>query len=237
MTSKLLLIFWLSLGLGGGLPASGLSQPPPDFAQARRDMVNHQLKERGINDPRVLAAMGRVPRHRFVPAGQAALAYGDFPLPIGQNQTISQPYIVALMSQWAEIKSGDKVLEVGTGSGYQAAVLAELTEPVFTIEIKPDLARVAAAHLRELGYHRVQVRTGDGYLGWPEAAPFNAILVTAAAPKVPSALAAQLKEGGRLVIPLGETGGEQNLLRLRKIKGELKEEERVPVRFVPLVRK
>ena len=156
-----------------------------------------------------------------MPANLAPLAYGDFPLPIGQDQTISQPYIVALMSQWAEVRPGEKVLEVGTGSGYQAAVLAELTEQVFTIEIKPELARAAAARFQELGYARVQVRTGDGYLGWPEAAPFDAILVTAAAPAVPPALTAQLKEGGRLVIPLGEPGGEQTLVRLRKVQGRI----------------
>ncbi|MFI5354442.1 MAG: protein-L-isoaspartate(D-aspartate) O-methyltransferase [Desulfobaccales bacterium] len=237
MTSKLLLILGLFLMLGAAAPAPGLSQKTsPDFAAARRDMVTRQLKKRGITDPRVLAALGRVPRHRFVSADLAPLAYGDFPLPIGQDQTISQPYIVALMSQWAEVRPGEQVLEVGTGSGYQAAVLAELTEQVFSLEIKPELARAARARLRELGYARVQVRTGDGYQGWPEAAPFDAILVTAAAPSVPPALTAQLKEGGRLVIPLGEARGEQTLVRLRKVQGELKEEESVPVRFVPLVR-
>jgi protein-L-isoaspartate(D-aspartate) O-methyltransferase len=140
------------------------------------------------------------------------------------------------MTQWAEVKPGDKVLEVGTGSGYQAAVLAELTDKVFSIEIKPELARDAAARLKELNYGNVRVKAGDGYLGWPEEAPFDAILVTAAAPKLPPALAAQLKEGGRLVIPLGEAYGDQTLVRLRKVKGELKEEARLPVRFVPLVR-
>ena len=239
MTGKPLLILGLFLVLGAAAPTPGLSQgqkASPDFAAARRDMVAHQLQDRGITDPRVLAALGRVPRQRFVPANLAPLAYGDFPLPIGQGQTISQPYIVALMSQWAELRPGEKVLEVGTGSGYQAAVLAELTEQVFSLEIKPELARAARALLAELGYARVQVRTGDGYLGWPEAAPFDAILVTAAASTVPPALSLQLKEGGRLVIPLGEPGGEQTLVRLRKVKGELKEEERLPVRFVPLVR-
>ena len=239
MTSKPLLILGLFLVLGAAAPTPGLSQKPqtsPDFAAARRDMVTSQLQDRGITDPRVLAALGRVPRQRFVPADLAPLAYGDFPLPIGQDQTISQPYIVALMSQWAEVRPGEKVLEVGTGSGYQAAVLAELTEQVFSIEIKPELARAASALLKELGYARVQVRTGDGYQGWPEAAPFDAILVTAAAPLVPPALSRQLKEGGRLVIPLGEPRGEQTLVRLRKVRGALQEEERVPVRFVPLVR-
>ncbi|HLD46802.1 MAG TPA: protein-L-isoaspartate(D-aspartate) O-methyltransferase, partial [Desulfobaccales bacterium] len=150
-------------------------------------------------------------------------------------QTISQPYIVALMTQWAEVAPGDQVLEVGTGSGYQAAVLAELTDKVFSIEIRPELARQAAKRLKDLGYGRVQVKSGDGYQGWPEAAPFDAILVTAAAPRVPPALAAQLKEGGRLVIPLGPPGGGQTLMRYRRVQGKLVEEATLPVRFVPLV--
>jgi protein-L-isoaspartate(D-aspartate) O-methyltransferase len=140
------------------------------------------------------------------------------------------------MTEWAELKPGDRVLEVGTGSGYQAAVLSEIAANVFSVEIRPDLAREAAERLQSLGYARVRVKSGDGYLGWPEAAPFDAILVTAAAPGVPPALAAQLKEGGRLVIPLGEPGRTQTLVRLRQVKGELKEEESLPVRFVPLVR-
>jgi protein-L-isoaspartate(D-aspartate) O-methyltransferase len=200
-------------------------------------MVSHQIQARGITDPRVLAALSRVPRHLFVPPDLASSAYGDHPLPIGQGQTISQPYIVALMSQWAEVQPGEKVLEVGTGSGYQAAVLAELTDRVFSIEIIPELAQTAAARLAALGYAQIRVKAGDGYLGWPEEAPFDAILVTAAAPAVPAALAAQLKEGGRLVIPLGAAFGEQFLVRLRKVNGELNEEEQLPVRFVPLVRK
>jgi protein-L-isoaspartate(D-aspartate) O-methyltransferase len=199
-------------------------------------MVSHQIQARGITDPRVLAALSRVPRHLFVPPDLASSAYGDHPLPIGQGQTISQPYIVALMSQWAEVQPGEKVLEVGTGSGYQAAVLAELTDRVFSIEIIPELAQTAAARLAALGYAQIRVKAGDGYLGWPEEAPFDAILVTAAAPAVPAALAAQLKEGGRLVIPLGAAYGYQTLVRLRKLKGELKEEEQLPVRFVPLIR-
>ena len=230
------LIFWLSLGLLTAVPHPSLCQTPRDYAEARGAMVARQLKARDIIDPRVLAAMGKVPRHRFVPDYLASLAYGDHPLPIGGGQTISQPYIVALMSQWAAVRPGDKVLEVGTGSGYQAAILAELTDQVFTMELLPELARAAETRLKELGYGRVRVKTGDGYRGWPEAAPFDAILVTAAAPKLPPALREQLKEGGRLVIPLGEAGGEQTLVRLRKINGEMKEEERLPVRFVPLVR-
>lgn len=237
MHRKPVLILCFSLVLAAG-PHAGACQETRDYseAKARGAMVARQLKGRGIADVRVLAAMAKVPRHLFVPPELASKAYGDYPLPIGGGQTISQPYIVALMSQWAEVKPGDKVLEVGTGSGYQAAVLAELTDKVFSIEIKLELARSAAARLQELGYGRVRVKASDGYLGWPEEAPFDAILVTAAAPAVPPALKAQLQEGGRLVIPLGEAGGSQTLVRLRKVRGELKEEERLPVRFVPLVR-
>ena len=215
---------------------AGAGRAPDGFEDARQAMVARQLQRRDITDPRVLVAMGTVPRHRFVPAALASRAYGDFPLPIGEDQTISQPYIVALMTQWAQVAPGDRVLEVGTGSGYQAAVLAELTDKVFSIEIRPDLARQAAARLKDLGYGRVQVRSGDGYQGWPEAAPFDAILVTAAAPGVPPALVAQLKEGGRLVIPVGPPGGAQTLMRYRRFKGNLVEEANLPVRFVPLVR-
>jgi protein-L-isoaspartate(D-aspartate) O-methyltransferase len=206
------------------------------FAAKRQLMVAQQLKARDIIDPRVLAAMGKVPRHRFVPDNLRSLAYEDHPLPIGSGQTISQPYIVALMTQWAEVKPGDKVLEVGTGTGYQAAVLAELTDWVFSIELLPDLAEAARTRLSDLGYGRVQVHRGDGYQGWPEEAPFDAILVTATAPEVPPALKEQLKEGGRLVIPVGPPGSVQELLLLRKVKGELQEEQRVPVLFVPLVK-
>jgi protein-L-isoaspartate(D-aspartate) O-methyltransferase len=214
----------------------GVAWPAEDYNEARQAMVTLQLQHRDITDPRVLAAMGQVPRHRFVPGSLASRAYGDYPLPIGQGQTISQPYIVALMTEWAEVRPGDKVLEVGTGSGYQAAVLAEITDKVFSIELRPELAREAAARLQSLGYARVRLKSGDGYLGWPEEAPFDAILVTAAAPQVPPALAAQLKEGGRLVIPLGAPGGVQTLVRLRQTQGKLKEEASLPVRFVPLVR-
>lgn len=223
--------FLVLAGLMEALPARA-SDP---YQAARELMVAQHLKARDITDPRVLAAMGHVPRHRFVPEAWAAMAYGDHPLPIGSDQTISQPYIVALMTQWAELKPGDKVLEVGTGSGYQAAVLAELTDKVFTIEIIPELASTATARLKELGYGRVRVRCGDGYQGWPEEAPFAAILVTAAAKQVPPALEAQLTEGGRLIIPLGPPGWAQTMIRFRKVKGKLQEEVSLPVRFVPLV--
>ncbi len=217
------------------LPRVLSAQPADPHQAARERMVAQQLKGRDITDSRVLAAMAKVPRHRFVPERFVSLAYGDHPLPIGSGQTISQPYIVALMSQWAELNPGDKVLEVGTGSGYQAAVLAELTEEVFSIELLPELAQTAAARLADLGYRQVQIRCGDGYQGWPEKAPFAAILVTAAAPQVPPALAAQLQEGGRLIIPLGLPGGAQIMIRFRKVQGELTEEASIPVRFVPLV--
>jgi protein-L-isoaspartate(D-aspartate) O-methyltransferase len=212
------------------------AQAPGSFEESRRRMVEEQLKGRDITDSRVLAAMGKVPRHRFVPAYLAPLAYSDQPLPIGQSQTISQPYIVALMTQWAEVKAGHKVLEIGTGSGYQAAVLAELAGQVLTIELVPELGRTATATLEELGYARVRTRIGDGYQGWPEEAPFDAILVTATAPEVPAALAAQLKEGGRLVIPVGSPGWVQQLIKYRKVQGKLQEEARLPVQFVPLVK-
>jgi protein-L-isoaspartate(D-aspartate) O-methyltransferase len=205
------------------------------FQESRQTMVARQLQRRDITDPRVLIAMGTVPRHRFVPEALGPQAYGDHPLPIGSGQTISQPYIVALMTQWAEVHPGDRVLEVGTGSGYQAAVLAELTDRVFTIELLPELARQAATRLINLGYGRVRTKSGDGYQGWPEEAPFDAIVVTAAAPRVPQALEAQLKEGGRLVIPVESAYGDQTLIRFRKVQGKLVEEASLPVRFVPLV--
>ena len=226
----MLLVFFMTFG------DAAAAQGEDQYALARQRMVAEQLKGRDITDPRVLTAMGKVPRHRFVPSYLLLLAYNDHPLPIGSGQTISQPYIVALMTQWAEVKPGDKVLEVGTGSGYQAAVLAEHTDQVWSIELKPELAAAAEKRLQVLGYGRIHLRCGDGYQGWPEAAPFDVILVTATAPEVPPALQEQLKEGGRLVIPVGQSGRVQQLLRLRKIKGELREEERLPVLFVPLVK-
>jgi protein-L-isoaspartate(D-aspartate) O-methyltransferase len=235
-TRKFLYALGLSLLLFPALKEVATALGPDSFEANRQAMVAQQLKARDITDPRVLEAMSKVPRERFVPEDLRSLAYEDHPLPIGMGQTISQPYIVALMTQWAEIKPGDKVLEVGTGSGYQAAVLAELTDRVLTIELLPELAEAARIRLRDLGYGWVQVKSGDGYKGWPEEAPFDAILVTATAPKVPRALKEQLNEGGRLVIPVGEPQSIQELLLLRKVRGNLKEEQRVPVRFVPLVK-
>jgi protein-L-isoaspartate(D-aspartate) O-methyltransferase len=184
----------------------------------------------------VRAALGKVERHRLVPASQRALAYRNHPLPIGGGQTISQPYIVALSTDLAALQPGQVVLEVGTGSGYQAAVLAELARRVYTIELLEPLGRQAAQRLKELGYANIEIRIGDGYQGWPEQGPFDAIVVTAAAPRVPEALLAQLKPGGRLVIPVGPDGGAQELLRVVKTaEGRIEQRSVLPVRFVPLV--
>ena len=186
--------------------------------------------------PRVRAAMGKVERHRLVPPAQASLAYRNHPLPIGQGQTISQPYIVALSTDLLEPQPHHVVLDIGTGSGYQAAVLAEVVARVYSIELLPELGRAAAAKLAELGYANVDVRIGDGYAGWPEKAPFDGIVVTAAAPRIPQALIDQLKPGGRMVIPVGEDGGRQNLLLVTKrADGSTQTRSVLPVRFVPLV--
>jgi protein-L-isoaspartate(D-aspartate) O-methyltransferase len=204
--------------------------------QERLQMVSKQIEGRGVRDARVLEAMRKVPRHRFIPESQGAYAYEDRPLPIGHRQTISQPYIVALMSELARVKPGDKVLEVGTGSGYQAAVLAEMGVKVFSIEIIEPLAKQAKATLDELGYgKRVTVRRGDGYAGWPEHAPFDAVIVTAAPPKIPEPLKQQLKVGGHLVIPVGKHY--QSLLRVTRTKEGFREESVIPVRFVPMTGK
>ncbi|HEV2150445.1 MAG TPA: protein-L-isoaspartate(D-aspartate) O-methyltransferase [Longimicrobiaceae bacterium] len=205
-----------------------------EYARERAQMVQEQLRARGIRDRAVLAAMRRVPRHRFVPPADEHLAYADHPLPIGFDQTISQPYIVAYMTEAARISAGDRVLEIGTGSGYQAAVLAEIAREVYSIEIVPELATRARTVLRELGYTNVHVRTGDGYAGWREHAPFDAILVTAAPDHVPPALVEQLAVNGRMVIPVGT--GEQEMRVLTKTTAGVTEERTLPVRFVPLVR-
>ncbi len=215
------------------LPAA--AQEDAALRRARQQMVEQQLKGRDITDPRVLAAMGKVPRHRFVRPDLAGSAYIDSPLPIEEGQTISQPYIVALMTQLLELSGPERILEVGTGSGYQAAILGELVRQVYTIEIRPALASSAALRLKALGYRNVEVKAGDGYLGWPEVAPFDAIIVTAGATRIPEPLVAQLKEGGRLVIPVGEAFGGQELLQGRKQGGRLVTRVIAPVRFVPLV--
>lgn len=214
-------------GRPGGLPV--------DFAIARERMVADQLRARGITDPRVLTAMGRVPRHRFVEEALAARAYGDYPLPIGEKQTISQPYMVALMTQALELKGGERVLEVGTGSGYQTAILAELAGKVYSVERIRSLADRARALLEELGYYNVLIRVGDGTLGWREEAPFDAVLVTAAGPEVPAALVEQVKPGGRLVIPVGGTTAQVLKCLIKDPDGTVRESELVGCVFVKLV--
>jgi protein-L-isoaspartate(D-aspartate) O-methyltransferase len=230
---SVLLLLILPTGLCSPEDASG-AVPPDDSkdSQASRErMVDIQIRARGVKDPRVLAAMSRVERHRFVPERWRASAYGDHPLPIAEGQTISQPYIVALMTELLELRGGERVLEVGTGSGYQAAVLAELAKEVFTIEIIEPLAASARKRLDDLGYRNIRVKAGDGYLGWPEAAPFDAVIVTAAPDHVPQPLIDQLKEGGRMVIPVGTTF--QELKRIVKRSGGIETRDVIPVRFVP----
>jgi protein-L-isoaspartate(D-aspartate) O-methyltransferase len=197
-------------------------------------MLKYHLRGRGIKDEAVLAAMAKVPRHEFVPPDYQEYAYADHPLPIGYGQTISQPYIVALMTELLELKRGDKVLEIGTGSGYQAAVLAELTDEVYTVEIIPELAASAAERLKRLGYDNVHVKNADGYYGWKEHAPYDAIIVTAAPDHVPQPLIQQLKDGGRLVIPVGPPGGYQTLWQIRKKGDEIESRNVTGVIFVPL---
>jgi len=195
-------------------------------------MVASQIRTRGVRDPAVLRALERTPRHAFVPPELAAAAYEDHPLPIGEDQTISQPYVVAWMTEALEPKPGDRILEVGTGSGYQAAVLAEIVGKVFTIEIVAPLARAARARLAALGYGNVEVRAGDGYRGWPEEAPFDGVIVTAAAPRLPPALPEQLREGARLVIPLGEDPAE--LVVFTRTRTGIERRSLGPVWFVPM---
>ena len=201
-------------------------------ARARERMVDDQIAARGITDTAVLAAMREVPRHRFIPGDQAANAYEDHPLPIGYDQTISQPYIVAYMTQALGLAPSDRVLEIGTGSGYQAAVLGEIVREVYTIEIVPELAASAAKILRELGYENVFVRQGDGYRGWPETAPFYAIIVTAAPRSIPQPLIDQLALDGRMVVPVGDWY--QELIIVTKTAEGIVEQKTIPVRFVPM---
>ncbi|MCE5318895.1 MAG: protein-L-isoaspartate(D-aspartate) O-methyltransferase [Parachlamydia sp.] len=206
-----------------------------DFHAQREAMVEHQISRRGVKDPATLKAMRDVPRHLFVPPDMQQYAYQDSPLPIGMDQTISQPYIVALMTEVAQLTPEARVLDIGTGSGYAAAVLACIASEVYSIERIEPLAQNAAALLKELGYHNVTVKAGDGTLGWPEAGPFDAIIVTAGAPVVPESFKSQLKEGGRVVIPVGDALSQQ-LVRLRKgPKGDYTRELIEHVRFVPLI--
>jgi len=220
--------------------ATGLAPAADDMARERQAMVEEvaamaRAVGSGALDPRVLAALGRVPRHEFVPPALRFAAYANRPLPIGHGQTISQPYIVAAMSDLLKVSPGDTVLEIGTGSGYQAAVLAELGAAVSTIEIVEPLAREAAGRLQRLGYAGIATRAGDGYDGWPERGPFDAIVVTAAASHVPPPLVRQLKPGGRMVIPVGALFQTQQLMLVEKrADGTLSTRQMMPVRFVPL---
>jgi protein-L-isoaspartate(D-aspartate) O-methyltransferase len=223
-----------------GSPRAGPSTPalPEDrFRADRLAMVETQIAARGVHDPRVLDAMRTVPRHEFVPREETNRAYEDRPLPIGEGQTISQPYLVALMTELLDVQPGEKVLEIGTGSGYQAAVLAQLTDRVSTVEILPTLARRAASTLDRLGYARVQTKNADGYFGWAEHGPYDGIIVTAAPDHIPAPLVEQLSEGGRMVIPVGPPGSYQTLWRLTKQQGKVVSENITDVVFVPLVRK
>jgi protein-L-isoaspartate(D-aspartate) O-methyltransferase len=205
----------------------------PDREDERLRMVATQLRPRGIEDERVLAAMARVPRHLFVPAPAAPFAYADEPLPIGRGQTISQPYIVAYMTEALRIRAGGKVLEIGTGSGYQTAVLAEVAGEVWTVELVEELSLRAKTQLEALGYIGIHFRVGDGSTGWPEAAPFDGIIVTAAAPSVPEALEDQLAAGGRMIVPVGS--GSQELVLVRREGSSFRRKRLIGVRFVPLV--
>lgn len=216
--------------------ADAQKQAPADsLNERRRQMVEHQIRGRGVRDKAVLSAMTKVERHRFVPASQAASAYNDSPLPIGEGQTISQPFIVAYMTEAAKVTSSEKVLEIGTGSGYQAAILGEIAKEVYTIEIIPSLAESARATLKHLGYKNVFVKTGNGYLGWPEHAPFDAIVVTAAPDEVPKALVEQLAVNGTMVIPVG-TFYQEMMIITRTSEGVV-ERRTIPVRFVPMTGK
>jgi len=206
-----------------------------DWDAQRARMIDQQLKARDIVSARVLEAMRKVPRHLFVPEVARAASYGDFPLPIGHGQTISQPYIVAFMTQGLDVGPNDRVLEIGTGSGYQAAVLSVLAKEVFTIEIVAPLAERAGATLKRLGYANVHVRTGNGYLGWPEKAPFDRIMVTAAPDEIPKALVDQLEIGGIMAIPVGTT--QQELRILRRTESGMQTLATLPVRFVPMTGK
>jgi protein-L-isoaspartate(D-aspartate) O-methyltransferase len=209
-----------------------------EFAAARDKMVEQQMEARDIRDARVLAAMRSVPRHRFVPTREQRYAYSDTPLPIGEGQTISQPYIVALMTQIVRPSSSDIALEVGTGSGYQAAVLSQVVKHVYSIELEPELASTAKNILAELRYANITTRTGDGYAGWPEHAPFDIIIVTAAPDHIPQPLIDQLKPGGRMIVPVGPIGSTQELRLIEKdASGKITNKNISPVRFVPLRRR
>jgi protein-L-isoaspartate(D-aspartate) O-methyltransferase len=220
-------------------PCLGAAEPvdTPRYRPEREMMVRSQIEARGIDDPRVLEAMRRVPRHLFVPPGLRSKAYADHPLPIGEGQTISQPYIVALMTQSLDLTPQSRVLEIGTGSGYQAAVLSHIARTVFSVEIKAGLYQKARDLLQDLAYSNVETRLGDGYYGWEAHAPYDGIMITAAVDHIPPPLLAQLKDGGRLILPLGNPFSYQNLVRVTKKQTDFISESITTVRFVPLTGK
>jgi protein-L-isoaspartate(D-aspartate) O-methyltransferase len=234
--------FWLTLtaifvglfGLYKNADAFETQKSSDPFAAARHQMIENDLKARDIEDPAVLRAMGKVKRHLFVDKSQWDTAYEDYPLPIGDGQTISQPYIVALMTQSLRLKNGDTVLEIGTGSGYQAAILAEIARTVYSIEIIDTLAQKADALLKSLGYKNIKIMAGDGYKGWQEYAPYDAIMITCAVDHIPAPLIQQLKEGGRIILPLGSTTFAQNLVLGIKKGKKLEMQNITGVRFVPM---
>jgi len=232
-----LLFFFIPLSFAGQIHGFSSKVPKEGYEKRRYDMVAMQIAARGIKDEAVLRAMRRVPRHLFVPEGSKRSAYGDFPLSIGYGQTISQPYIVAFMTELLEPRQDDSALEVGTGSGYQAAVLGEIVKEVFTIEIIPPLGRAAESRLKELGYENISVRVADGYYGWDDHAPFDCIVVTAASDHIPPPLVQQLKKGGKMAIPVGHPFRVQDLMLVEKSEdGEIKTRNVLPVRFVPFRR-
>ena len=235
MIKNLLVVMSLFLFVEAGL-SQCLAREGEPVARCRENMVASQIIDRGITDPAVIRAMQKVPRHLFVPERYRASAYADHPLPIGEGQTISQPYIVAFMTEALRLKRGDRVLEIGTGSGYQAAVLAEIVKEVYSIEVVEVLGKRAERTLRELGYSNVHIEIRDGYKGWPEMAPFDAVIVTCAPEQIPEPLIDQLREGGRMIIPVGRGGDVQRLVVGVKTGGRLKTEEVMLVRFVPMVR-
>jgi protein-L-isoaspartate(D-aspartate) O-methyltransferase len=230
---KTSMVAWMILFSLALLPPICTAQQDP-FTAARRTMIDRDLRGRGIKDSRVLAAMEAVPRHLFVPENLRPMAYEDRPLPIGEGQTISQPYVVALMSELLQLRGNERVLEIGTGSGYQTAVLSKLAAEVYSIEIIASLSESAKRIIEQLGITNVSLKMGDGFFGWEEEAPFDAILVTAAAPELPKALWRQLSEGGRLIMPLGTSEKTQRLVRVRKVAGKEIVEELYGVLFVPM---
>lgn len=237
MLSVFLLFFIIPLSLCGLTHGFSSKVPKEGYEKRRYDMVAMQIVARGIKDEGVLRALRKVPRHLFVPEGSTGSAYGDFPLSIGYGQTISQPYIVAFMTELLKPGQDDIALEVGTGSGYQAAVLSEIVKEVFTIEIIPPLGRAAERRLKELGYENITVKVADGYYGWEDHAPFDCIVVTAASDHIPPPLIQQLKKGGKMAIPVGHPFRVQNLMLVEKSEdGEVKTRNILPVRFVPFRR-